>query len=760
MSTTRVLTLAALALGSSLHAQHPAPANPPTGGPRDTAPDDFVATLPGTVKDLARDSAGRLLYCTAEGEVGRITPGIGREVLADAASGPFPNELRAVAETPGGDVAVLDVNGDIRVLTGGNAPASLRYDDLYMIQDASDLVVDASGNYLVASATPSNGQRGINWISSDGVRWGYYLVAHQPLALAHDPLTGGIVLSETTSGGNLRLVEAGSETRQTSALDTSTHPGISATLSDGDVAVEEDGDVWWVAGGTVRLHRRATGSTTTHTSGLGTLRGAALAASSPYRRSSTGWSLFVAEGANPTRVRELPNAGAPGATLLASQGYVPGRGAKINVTFGFQVFDLAADNDGNLLLGGSSFGTTHYVKRVTLTGTPSIATVATSANGLTGIVEGLVVDVDDAIYALTRTGSIHKITEGPLSVTTIFSDPASQITAGKDLALDVDGTFYVATRESWDFGKVMAVTPFAGGAAFLTATEETRGLAASPGGGMYLSQWHNTGFHGTVERLHFADNSLESLPGFAGMNYTNDSVWGDGDLVVDADGSIYTLSEDDWSLVRYDADEDGLVRIGSGYLNHPSGLAIAPSTASSGSTTGWSLYVAEFDNLWERASFPPPASTFVDAALGLVVGRYVAGAPDPRHGKPRALAPAPGGGVLVGTARGVVWHLDPASGALERIAGPEHGLVGEIVALGASSAPGQSYALSATGELFLVRRGAAQRLALAPGRGAAAAAHFAAHPARRMRVPGTAERDAAELVLDGWVVWGVPMAGR
>jgi len=757
MARTPLQLLGALSTvlaGSLPGAQQSAPGGPPTG-PRDTAPGSVVQRIPGTVKDLTRDAAGRIVYCTAEGEVGRFRAGLGpREVLATAQSGPFPNELRAVAEAPNGDLALLDAAGDIRVLAGGQAPAVLRYDDLYMIQDASDLVIDASGNFLVASATPSSGQRALNWISSDGFRWGYYLVKHQPLALASDPLTGGLVLSETSAGGNLQLIEAGSATRRTSALDTSTHPGISAANSDGDVALEADGDVFWLAGGTVRRHVRTSGVTSTFASGFGTLRGAVIAARSPWSAGTTGHSLFVAEGANPTLVREFPGVGAPGALVAASQGFVPGRGIKVNVSFGFQAFDLTPDNQGRLLLGGSNFGSTHTIKRVTLTGTPSIATVATSANGLSGIVEGLVVDVDDAIYALTRPGTIHKLTEGPLTVTTVFSDPASQITAAKDLALDVDGTFYVACRESWDFGKVMAVTPFANGAVFLTGTEETRGLAASPGGGLYLSQWRNTGFHGTVERLHFADNSLESLPGFAGMNYTNDSVWGDGDLVVDADGSIYTVSEDDWSLVKYDADEDGLERIGSGYLNHPSGLAIAPSTATSGSTTGWSLYIAEFDNLWEKPSYPAPASPFVDASLGLVAGRRVAAAPDPRLGRPRALAPAPGGGVLVATSGGVIQRLDPAQGTLELFAGPEHGLAGDLVALGATPSRAHVLALSAEGELYLVGAGAARRLTPDAARLAEVRERLSERPQRRLRVPGT---PALELVLDGWVVWAVPM---
>jgi hypothetical protein len=76
-------------------------------------------------------------------------------------------------------------------------------------------------------------------------------------------------------------------------------------------------------------------------------------------------------------------------------------------------------------------------------------------------------------------------------------------------------------------------------------------------------------------------------------------------------------------------------RIGSGYLNHPSGLAIAPSTAGSGSTTGWSLYVAEWNSLWEKPSVPAPASTLVDATMGLSAGS------GPASSGPRTVRPGP-----------------------------------------------------------------------------------------------------------------------
>jgi hypothetical protein len=751
-----------VALGFPHAAQQHQPSGPPSGQVLESGA-SFVHLVPGTVRDLSVDSAGRILYCTAEREVGRILTDGGRTVLANAGSGPFPNDLRAVAETPTGDVAVLDVHGNVRVLFGGSAPATLVYSDLYMVADATDLIVDSRGNYIIASATPSSGQRAVNWVSSDGNRWGYYLVKHQPLQLAHDPLSGGIVIAETTAGGNLQLVQAGSSIRATVPLDTTTHPGGSVALDDGDVALEADGDVYWIAGGSIYRRARAAGVTSLLASGFDTLRGVAIAATSPGMGGS-GWSLYVAEGAHPTRVRELPGAGAPGAVIANDQGFVPGRGIKVNVPFGFQVFDLAPDNQGRLLVGGTNFGATHYVKRVTLAGVPSIATVATSANGLADVIEGLCVAPDDSIYALGRSGTIQRITEGPLAVTTVFSDPANQITAGKDLALDVDGSLYVATREAWDFGKLLRV---AGGAAsLLTLTEEARGLAANPLGGMLVSQWRNAGFHGTVDLYRFSTGQLHAIPGFTPMNYTNDSVWGDGDICVDANGNVYTVSEDDWSLVRYEAAQLGFVRIGSGYLNHPSGLAIAPSTASSGSTTGWSLYISEFDNLWERPSVPPPAPTLVDATLGLTAGdRTLAGAPHPSHGKPRTLAAVPGvpgragATLLLGTAESWVLALDPASGETTPVAGPADGLRGEIVALAADRRGNRVLALNDAAELFVITAGVRVRaLAFDPDALDPRLAADLAGARRVATLPDPAARRPAWYVLDGWVVWRA--AGR
>jgi hypothetical protein len=751
--------LAVLALAGASAAQvvgspvtHPGPVGPPGGPVVVEATPDTTHLVPGLVKDLARDAAGRILFCTFERVVGRFEPGSQAiTILASSPSSPFEGQLRGVAATGNGDVAVVDAFGHVYLVPGNGGVATKVYNDLYMISDATDLIVDARGSFLIASATPSSGQRAINWIQPDGQRWGYYLVRHQPAQLAHDPLTGGIVIADAASGGNLQLVEAGNAYRRTSALDAVTHPGTSTAQDDGDLAAESDGDLYWIAGGSVHAHRRASGTTTLFASGYGQLRGAVIAASHGWQWSPTGWSLYLAEGENPTRIREIPGVGAPAAVLANDQGAVPGRGVKVNVTFGFQAYDVAADDSGRLVLGGSSFGSTHFVKRVTLTGTPSIALVANSSNGLSGIVEGLCVAPDDSIYALTRAGAIQRITEGPLSVTTVFSDPASQITAGKDLALDVDGTFYVAAREAWDFGKVLSVA--GGSATLLRTTEETRGLAANPAGGLLYSQWRNTGFHGSIDLHHFGDGSSEALPGLSGMNYTNDFVWGDGDICVDANGSIYTVSEDDWSLIRYDPGQDAFVRFGSGYLNHPSGLAIAPSTASSGSVTGWSLYVCEFDNLWEKPSVPPPASVLVDASLGLSVGRTVAVAPHPRLGAPRVLAPAPGGGILIGTAGGVVLAADPTSGDTLELAGPEQGLHGAIAAL--APRHGRVLVLTEAGEVHLVADGHVRRLALAPARVEPLLERALAAPRRTLELHDPRTRTATTYALDGWVLWRV-----
>ena len=730
------------ALGASASAQHGLPAgNPGAGGDFEAPVLDVAHVVDGQVMDLSLDLQGRILYCTSQGNVGRIVPGGAKTVLATAASGPFPNPLRAVAVNLLGDVAVLDSQGHVRVLVGATAP--LVYTDQWMIQDATDLIVDARGSYIIASATPSPNVRAMNWVSGNGQRWSYYLVRHSPTQLAHDPWTGGIAMADTAAGGQLLAVAAGDPYRPTYGLDLTTHPGISAAQSDGDLAAEADGDFYWIAGGNVWKHTRTSGTTALVGSGYQQLRGAVIAASTGKLYSPSGWSLYVAEGANPTRIRELTNVGAPGSLIANDQGLVPFTGTQISVAFGFQAYDLAADNDGRLLIGGSLFGTTHYLKRITLSPSTSIATVATSANGLAGIVEGITVSPDDKIHVLTRDGTIQRITEGPLSVTTVFADPTSQITAGKDLALDLDGTWYVAERADWGSGKLLHVTG-AGAATLLTPTNESRGLAAAPGGGMYASEWNGQAFLGTVDRYDFDSDSLVVQPGFSGINFSNDAAWGDGDLAVDANGSVFALSEDDWSLIRYDPGQDGFVRVGSGYT-HPSGLAIAPSRPGSGSTTGWSLYISELDKLYEKIDMAPPASTRVDSSLGL----DAAGTLHPRYGRPRSIAALPrGAGLLISTSKSWVVRFDPASGAFVPLAGPDGGLSGDLVAL-SIDARGRTVVASSEGTLFALDGSRARTIARAQDELPATLERPASRTAALIRRNG----GRSELyVLDGWTV--------
>ncbi|HEX6886453.1 MAG TPA: hypothetical protein VF530_23960 [Planctomycetota bacterium] len=709
------------------------------------------ALIPGTVLDLARDAAGRILYCTAEREVGRIGPGRVREVLATAAS--FPNDLRAVAES-GADIVLIDLLGHVRKLPGGASPPVLVYPDQFMIQDPTDLIVDARGSFLIASSTPTSGTRAMNWIASDGIDWGYYRVGHQPLALAHDPLTGGILMSDASGGGTLRLVEAGSPIRALTLLDATTLSGAGSAQGDGDMAVTASGDVYWIGGGSIWLHQRATGVTALHASGFQQLRGIVIAAASPGSTHGQPWSLYVAEGGSPTRILELEAAPAPASLVAGDQGDPPGKGRPVPVAFGCQCLDLTLDQGGRLLLGGTTFVSGQFLKRITTSGTPSIATVASSADGLLGPVEGVVLAPDRSIYTLAHDGSIQHVTTSPLAVTTVFTDPTDLVVAGKDLAMDLDGTFYIASRDTSGLGRILAV---AGGSAVeLLVTEETRGLAARPQGGMYFSQWRFHGFAGTVDLLRFSGPDVDTLPGFAALNYSNDDARGDGEIVVDVDGNVYTISEDDWSLVRYRTSLGGIERIGGGYLGHPAGLAIALSTAGSGSSTGWSLYVAESLSLWEHPGCPPPASPWVDASLGLTVERSLAGAPHPRHGRPSALAPAPHpDGLLIATEGGWLLTLDTRTGAVQPVAGPEHGLRGELVAIGTSPDSGRTLVLNSAGEAFELLGTRPRVLTATPGPTSALLARIGAEPQRSAHLADPSSGRRRHFVLDGWAVWRV-----
>jgi len=686
-----LLALGAPAIGAQTAATTPLP-----GKLHHAMPDGVVARIPGRVLDVAPGygfpGGAFLVYSTQEGDVGRVVPGHEPVLLGSNATG-LPNALFGVAVMPSGDVAALNAGGDVWIVPAGGGSASLRYADTYMIQDARDLVVDTAGNFLIASKTPSSGVRAINHVSFDGNRWAYWLVRHQPVALAWDPLTGDLLFTDTASNGTLRRASTSDPTRPTFLVDGTTHPFPNVNTADGDLAVQSNGDVLWAAGNDLWLVDRDAGTSSLLYASSQPLRAVAITTSSGLLDSPSGWSAYVAEGEYPTRLREIPNVGAPAPVVRPDQGWVPGRGRNLGVDPGFQIFDLAVDNAGHLLVGGGLWNQFFYVKRVTLP-VPSLQSVADGGDGLAGTIEGVVVAPDDTIFAVTREGTIHAIDEAPFGVTDVFTDPADQIAAAKDLALDVDGTLYVAERSGWGWGKVLEIS--GGVAGLVTITDETRGLAPRPGGGMYVSQWHGTGFEGSVSAWDFGSGMLTDLPGFVSMNYTNDSVWGDGDLVVDSLGRVYTVSEDDWSLVRYTPGQNGFVRVGSGYLGHPSGLAIAQSSVGAGGSTGWSLYVSEFDRIWELIDVPGPASSLVDSTVARLGSRV--GTLHPKFGRPNRLAVDDGGRVRVATDTGFVLALEDGTGrVLEEGHAGRAGLRARNVAW--------PRALSPQGHLFAARPG-------------------------------------------------------
>lgn len=661
-----------------------------------------LTTVGGTVVDLSVDSSGDLVYCTTERDVGRITTAGAVTVLATAATGPFSQELRAVVETPAGDVAVVDKVGDIWKLPGGATPAVQVYSDLFLVKDPTDMIVDASGNFVVASDTATSGIRAVDWISPDGSRWAYYLVQHTPLALAADPLGPNLVLADETGGGALRLIDASDAAHPTQPLDTLTLPGFSEAGLDGDLACEIDGDVLTIAGGTLWRFDRVGGGSTPLVSGLGQLRALAIAASSGGVTSNTGWSAYLAEGSAPTTIVELGGVDPPASVIPASLGTVPGRGTLVQFFATMNVYELAVDANGDLLVGGDFFGGNARVDRIDVD-TLAVSTVAGPADGITGRIEGIACGADGTIWAVSSSGTIHRITEGPLSVSTPYTDPLDLVTTAKDLLLDRDGNLYVANRAGWSTGDVLRVDP-QGNPTSIVSTDETRGLAADPfGPGILVAEWFDTGFEGAIGRLDTQAGTIDPLPGFVGMNYTNAPSWGDGDIVVDVEGQVYTCSEDDFSVHRYDLATGKLVRIASGYTKHPSGLTIARSTPGSGSTTGWSLYVSEFINLWEIPSVPAPAPTIADPGAP-PVGRLVGWLPA-SSGKARDLLPDPGGpagdGLIVSTSEARLEHVETATGSVTTLATPAQGLSGDLTALGVTGG-GNLYVAKRTGTIFAV----------------------------------------------------------
>ncbi|MFN0206807.1 MAG: hypothetical protein ACKVS6_10920 [Planctomycetota bacterium] len=637
-----------------------------------------LTTVNGSVNDITVDSTGNLLYCTEQGEIGRITPaGAVVIILADATTGPFPNALRGVVQTPSGDVAVVDAVGDIYKLPGGIAPAVKVYSDLYMIVDPTDLMVDGAGNYFVASQTPTTGTKAINWISSDGSRWSYYVVKHSPIAIAYDPVTNNILMADSGNGGTLRSVHTADESLPVTPLDTATLYGNSFVNNDGDLAVEANGNVLIVSNGKLYRFDRTLGSSTVLATGLGNVRGISITVSSGNIASASGYSAYIAAGSNPTTIFEYPNISGPTNVNAPALGVVPSRGLSVSVWTGMNVFEMMTDDNFDLLVGGDLWGTNAAVKRIN-TSTLAVTTVANQAQGISSRVEGLAVGPDRSIYVLTEAGAIHRIVESPFQVSTLFTDPFNQIAIGVDLVYDFNGDFYVASRQGFLAGNI---TKISGGiATHVAAFAEMRGITADPVTAKpFYTEWVNSGFVGRIGNFDPNTNIATPIPGFSGMNYSNGGVWADGDVAMDVEGNIYTCSEDDFSVHRFNRNNGKLVRIASGYLNHPAGLAIAKSTLASGSTTGWSLFVAEYNYFWEIPSVAAPMPQIADATappIGRTVGYF-----PPSSNLPREMVASPSGtGFYISMSNGTVEYMSLA-GARSVIAGAGQGLSGDLTGI-------------------------------------------------------------------------------
>ncbi|MBM3976992.1 MAG: hypothetical protein FJ299_08385 [Planctomycetes bacterium] len=636
--------------------------------------------VPGEVVDLAAEvgTQASFLVGTRTGDVGRISLPGGLTPLASGVVGQPGHQLRALVSLPDANIAALDQHGYLLRVDGGS-PVTI-YADLYMIQDATDLAVDSAGTYLVASRTPSSGVRALNWISANGAQWAYYRVADQPLALCADPLGAGVVFTDASGSGALRRVDTSDPAHGAALLESLTNPGFSVAALDGDVAAAANGDIYYAAGTRLWRHVRANAtSVLLHDAGAA-VRGLCVAASSGNVASASGWSLYFAQGADPTAIRELGDALAPASPLAPPLGAVPGRGKQVWFTGSMNMFELATDAAGNLLVGGDLWGANPQLRRLSLPGFAA-SVIASAAQGLSDRIEGIALDAQGRIHVQSSSGVLQRVDEGPVAVTTLYDDAANTLQVAKDLLISRGGAAWIAERAGFGTGRVYELAPGSTTLSSLVLTSESRGIAADPFGARALvTQWNGVAFVGSVDALGLAPPALTPLAGFAGMNYSNASSWADGDAVADAYGNVYTCSEDDWSVQRWERDSGKLVRVGSGYLNHPAGLAIAASSGQTPSATGWSLYVAEWNFLWELGGVPAPAPRLVDP-LAPPAGRC-AGFVSPAAGEPLSLcAAADGSALYIGTALSRVLRIEPLTRAVSEVAGPAQGLQGELVAL-------------------------------------------------------------------------------
>jgi hypothetical protein len=127
----------------------------------------------------------------------------------------------------------------------------------------------------------------------------------------------------------------------------------------------------------------------------------------------------------------------------------------------------------------------------------------------------------------------------------------------------------------------------------------------------------------------------------------------------------------------------------------------------------------------------------------------------PTQGRPSVLAPHAGGGLLVGTEEGWLLTLDPDTGAMLPLAGPESGLTGELVGITTSPDGRRVRVASSAGAVFEVTAGRVRAVAAGPAGAEEVLAHLRTEPQRRARLVDPLSGVAADFALADWVVWRV-----
>lgn len=643
-------------------------AGPPPGAGTPTS-------VQGTVVDLSRSNLGEVVYATEEGAIGRLNGGL-PTVLTSA--GDFPRDLVALHAEPTGDWLVLDDLGDLyRVPAAGGPPAQV-YDDQFLISQPTDLVVDSAGEALIAGRTISSGTRAVIRVSADGERWMYYTTDLFPLGLDAQPNTSR--LAATGTAGELLELWDDAGIPRIEVLGAGSAGSVGAL--DGDLAVGADGTRWWSAGD--RIWRRDTGGgIALEIDAEGAVRALELAPASVGGGTALYYSVQV--GAQ-SEVREFAVSAAPGPDFPESFGPVPSRGLFRLFHGSVNAFCLTADANGDLVLGGDDFGSDAELRRVFL---PELTTerLTTPADGIDRRPEGIVLEPEGTLLIADRDGRVWRLDEssGSVALSTVWTEVGDPIVTAKGLAAGKQGELWIAQRLDFDDGSVVELNAD-GSVETLADTEDSRGVTADPFGRRLLSStWIAAGFNsevGSLDPLTADGSPPQVLPGFGNVNYANGSNWGDGDVLVDAAGQVYTLSEDDFSVYRYRPEDQGKERLGSGYLNRPAGLAIAPSLPDANSPTGFSLFVTEWNRLWEIPGVPPPAPRQIDTQAP--PAGTLRGFSHPDWGKPVALAHDAQGALHAMTASGHLIRLDTA-GLGTLVAGPNDGLPSGWISLDSDS---------------------------------------------------------------------------